>query len=217
MTGRRKFLAAVILLALIWAGWNLTGQNGGPGENARAGSGLDAPPGSKQDAGAWRDGRADTKDSQAGSGQADPAGSVQPGARAAMAPDFTLADLEGRQVRLSDFRGKKVLINFWTTWCPPCVQEMPLLQKFHDRYGGGWQLLTVNITRSEKGAASVQSYIRANNYTFPVLLDEKGAVSALYKVNSIPASFILNEKGEVIRTKIGPFTEKELDGLGSPQ
>lgn len=221
MAGKNKILTLVILVALVWGGWHLIGQKGRPGEDAGAGNVQDVRPGSAQypGAGTGGDKRADSgKDTQAGPGQVNRAGSEQSAAKAVQAPDFTLADLEGRQVRLSDLRGKKVLINFWTTWCPYCVQEMPLLQKFHDGHrGGNWQVLTVNITSSERGVAPVQSYIRANNYTFPVLLDEKGSVAALYRVNSIPASFILNEKGEVIKTKIGPFTEKEMDELGSPQ
>ncbi|MFZ5643779.1 MAG: TlpA family protein disulfide reductase [Bacillota bacterium] len=133
---------------------------------------------------------------------------------ASPAPDFTLVDLNGKEVRLSDFRGKKVLVNFWATWCTPCRQEMPLLQEFHEKAGGkDWQVLTVNITSTEKSVAVVQQYVSANNYTFPVLLDQKGAIAALYSIRGIPASFILNEKGEVVKTKVGPFTESEMNEL----
>ena len=131
------------------------------------------------------------------------------------ASDFTLSDLEGRKVRLHDLRGQKVLINFWTTWCPYCRDEMSLLQKFYEENKDkNWQVLTINITSSEKGLDSVQKYIKENGFSFPVLLDEKGSVSAQYGIRSIPASFILTEKGEILKTKVGPFTEKEIEELG---
>lgn len=146
----------------------------------------------------------------------DGVGTGRESAGSLQAPDFTLTGLDGRQYRLSDYRGKKVLINFWTTWCPYCRDEMPLLQKFHEQYGGGnWQVLTVNMTVSEKGLSPVRDYIAEKGYTFPVLLDRDGSVSGLFRVSSIPASFILNENGGIIRTKIGPFSQKEMAELGS--
>ncbi|MFZ5647444.1 MAG: TlpA disulfide reductase family protein [Bacillota bacterium] len=132
----------------------------------------------------------------------------------AMAPEFTLEGLDGQEVRLSDLRGKKVLINFWTTWCQYCREEMPLLQKFHEQSGGkNWQVLTINITSTERDLSRVKSYIESNGYTFTVLLDRTGSVSALYGIRSIPTSFMLNEKGEITGVKTGPFTEVELNSL----
>ncbi|MCL6611650.1 MAG: TlpA family protein disulfide reductase [Peptococcaceae bacterium] len=187
-------LAVVLFLAASFSASCAPGQNGQEGGVVREKPALDA--------------RADS-----GTGQVAQSGGDD--ARTVTAPDFTLADMEGRRVRLGDLRGKKVLINFWTTWCPYCRDEMPLLQRFQEvNRDKNWQVLTVNITSSEKGSAPVRSYIKANNYTFPVLLDENGSVSALYGVRNIPASFVLNEKGEVIRTKVGPFTEKEMAELG---
>jgi len=133
---------------------------------------------------------------------------------AVMAPDFTLPDLDGKEVRLSDHRGKKVLINFWTTWCGYCKEEMPLIQRLHQQgKDKNWQVLTINITSSEQSTQRVKSYIDSNGFTFPALLDQKGSVTALYGVKGIPASFILNESGEVVRTKVGPFSEKEIADL----
>ncbi|MHB1042468.1 MAG: peroxiredoxin family protein [Eubacteriales bacterium] len=131
-----------------------------------------------------------------------------------MAPDFTLVDMDGKQVRLSDQKGKKVLINFWTTWCKYCRVEMPALQKFYEQTKDkNWQVLMVNITSSEKSISDVKDYLKSNNFTFPVLLDKDGSVSALYGINSIPTSFILNEKGEVVKIKMGPFTQTEIAEL----
>lgn len=131
-----------------------------------------------------------------------------------MAPDFTLEDLNGHKVRLSDLKGQKVLINFWTTWCTYCRAEMPLLQQFYEQTKNrNWQVLMVNITVSERGLSNVKNYLTTNKFTFPVLLDKKGEAAALYGINSIPTSFIINEKGEVIKTKMGPFTESEITEL----
>ncbi|MFZ5651128.1 MAG: redoxin domain-containing protein [Bacillota bacterium] len=150
-----------------------------------------------------------------GQGKTPEEGKSAPGpAAVAMAPDFTLEGMDGREVRLSQLRGKKVLINFWTTWCQYCREEMPLLQKFHETSGEkNWQVLTVNITSTERDLSRVKSYIEANGYTFPVLLDRAGSVSALYGIRSIPTSFTLNEKGEITWVKTGPFTESELNEL----
>lgn len=133
---------------------------------------------------------------------------------AVMAPDFTLPDMDGKEVRLSDQRGKRVLINFWTTWCGYCKEEMPLIQRLHQQgKAKNWQVLTINITSTEQSSQKVKSYIDSNGFTFPVLLDQKGSVTALYGVKGIPASFILNESGEVVRTKVGPFSENEIADL----
>lgn len=130
------------------------------------------------------------------------------------APDFTLTDMNGKQVRLSDLRGQKVLINFWTTWCKYCREEMPVLQKFYEQTKDkNWQVLMVNITSSERNLSDVENYLKENQFTFPVLLDKDGSVAAIYGINSIPTSFILNEKGEVVTTKIGPFRDAEIDQL----
>ncbi len=129
-------------------------------------------------------------------------------------PDFTLQDLTGNKVQLSDFKGKKVMLNFWATWCFYCREEMPLLESFHQKSEtNGWHLLTVNLTASEAGKEAVESYMLENNYTFPVLLDLNGEVAALYRIRSIPASFIFDEEGQLIQTKLGPYSDKEIEQL----
>lgn len=194
MIGRKKILVGILLLAVILGGLYYLDSAGKVGQET---------------------GEKPRQENGEKSGQVAGKSPAQGSPGAAVAPDFTLADMDGKEVRLSDQRGKKVLINFWTTWCTYCREEMPLLQKFHEQNRDKkWQMLTVNITSSEKGVSAVRSYLKANNYTFPVLLDEKGSVSALYGIRSIPTSIILNEKGEVIKTKIGPFTEKEMADLG---
>ena len=118
------------------------------------------------------------------------------------APDFTFPGLDGVDVRLSDYKGKAVLVNVWATWCKPCVDEMPsmeeLYQKFKDK---NFEILAISI--DENGRAMVAEFVRRHKLTFPVLLDSKGMIKSLYGVTAVPESFILDEKGMVVKKIIG--------------
>lgn len=113
-----------------------------------------------------------------------------------IAPDFTLKDLKGSEVQLSKLRGKKVMINFWATWCPPCRQEMPEIEKFFQEKKEDIEILAISI---DGGAPkNVAEYIKKMNITFPVVLDEKDRVNERYKVMTIPTTFFLDENGVII-------------------
>ncbi|HWL13395.1 MAG TPA: TlpA disulfide reductase family protein [Ureibacillus sp.] len=129
------------------------------------------------------------------------------------APDFNLKTLTGDTVKLADLKGKKVFINFWATWCPPCVEEMPAIQQFYEQHGNDENLviLAVNATDLESDIESVQQFVDKNGIGFPILLDEKGDVSINYEVLTIPTSVILNEEGKVIEQIIGPVSEEMLE------
>lgn len=119
-----------------------------------------------------------------------------------IAADFTLTSLEGETVRLSDYRGKKVLLNFWATWCPPCKAEMPHVQKFYeDEQQRDVVVLGVNLTDTEKSADKVGQFVRARELTFPIVLDEAGLASDLYRVRAYPTSIVIDSQG-VIRGKM---------------
>ncbi len=120
------------------------------------------------------------------------------------APDFQLKDLQGRSVKLSDFRGKKVMLNFWAPWCPPCKQEMPEMQKFHEAAGNKISILAVNIDPQYNSA----TFIEKMGITFPILLDGKDEVNTMYKVMTVPATYFIDEKG-VIRDKYLSAMEAE--------
>ena len=93
----------------------------------------------------------------------------------ASAPDFAVTDLRGQAVRLSALRGKVVLVNLWTTWCAPCRQEMPSLERLYRRLAGrGFQVLAVS--QDEEGSRAVEPFVRELNLTFPVLIDRNGRV-----------------------------------------
>ena len=134
-----------------------------------------------------------------------------------LAPDFELKNIDGKAIKLSSLRGKKVIVNLWATWCPPCRLEMPEMEKFYtENKNEGIEILAVNLTKAEKSRNDVPAFMKAYSITFPILMDENGDVARLYEVSSIPASFIIDSQG-VIREKIvGPMTYdsmKEMLGI----
>jgi len=114
----------------------------------------------------------------------------------APAADFTLEDLEGNKVSLSDYKGKKVFLNFWATWCEPCKQEMPEMEKIHETYEDV-VVLAINLD-TEK---DIQGFMDEHGLTFQALLDVDEEVNDQYEVVSIPTSFFIDEEG-IIRKKI---------------
>lgn len=123
-----------------------------------------------------------------------------------LAPDFTLLDLNGQQVSLSDFRGKYVLINFWATWCKYCDAEMPDLQRLYD---GNEDLvvLAVNV-QEEKGV--VENYIKKGGYDFPVVLDQDGQVAISYLVSAFPTSYFVDKEGILLGGVPGMMTYEQM-------
>lgn len=131
-----------------------------------------------------------------------------------LAPDFALKDLEGKVVRLSDHAGKKVVLNFWASWCPPCRAEMPHLQAYHERYGEeGITLIGINLTTLESGISPVRSFVQDKGLTFPVVLDETGDVKAKYQVKAYPTTYVLDEKGIVRAVHRGVLNGETLHRL----
>ena len=120
------------------------------------------------------------------------------------APDFTFPGLDGKMVSLSDYKGKVVLLNIWATWCPPCVEEMPSMEKLYQELKDeGFELLAVNV--DESGAETVAPFMEKHKLGFPVLLDPKGDIKNLYLTTGIPESFIIDKDGIVVEKIIGPI------------
>lgn len=133
--------------------------------------------------------------------------SITTQAKVEEAIDFTLPAIAGGTITLSDLRGKIVLLNFWTTWCPACREEMPLLQAaYAEKESSGLIVLAVNIKESR---AVVEKFIKDNGYTFLVALDQSGKVSEQYNVYYIPHTVIIDREGIVRRIKVGAFSSKE--------
>ncbi len=121
--------------------------------------------------------------------------SGQTAAENEVAPDFSLMTVNKRTVRLSDYRGKIVFLNFWATWCPPCRMELPSMEKLAERFKGKpFVILAVNVDESDPG--NVEAFVRQMGLTFPVLIDD-GSISARYRVNSIPTTFIIKKNGVI--------------------
>jgi peroxiredoxin len=116
-----------------------------------------------------------------------------------VAPDFELNLLSGETVKLSDYKGKKVMLNFWATWCPPCKAEMPEMQQFYQGNKAKVEILAVNMDPN----ADVAGFAKERGLTFPILLDKKNEVQKNYQIVSIPTTFFLDENGVITHKFIG--------------
>lgn len=126
------------------------------------------------------------------------------------APTFSIKTLAGETVSLEDYKGKKILLNFWATWCPPCKAEMPDMEELYNEYKDeDFVVLAVNATISEKSRKDVESFVNDYQLTFPILLDEKGTVAAEYEILSYPSTYFIDSDG-VVRNKIVGALSKEL-------
>lgn len=129
----------------------------------------------------------------------------------APAPDFELKDLNGNAVKLSDYRGKVVLVNFWATWCGPCKAEMPLLQ---DRYttlqGSGLEILAVNIGEDEE---LVRPYVNDLGLEFAIVLDPELTVNDEYRVLGYPTTITVDRDGNVVDVHVGAWLDEQLDAV----
>jgi peroxiredoxin len=131
--------------------------------------------------------------------------SVQPGfqsERNVVAPDFILPDLDGTPNRLSDHRGKVVLLSFWATWCPPCRAEMPSMEKLYQAYRERG-LAILAISNDVSGRSVVEPFVREGGLTFPVLLDSEGDVFTQYGVRGLPTSYVVDRRGRIVSGEIG--------------
>ena len=126
------------------------------------------------------------------------------------ASDFALDGLDGSVVRLSENKGRVVLINFWATWCVPCLYELPHVQKLYERYRN--KGLTVLAISTDFDRARVKPFVRKNGYTFPVLFADPG-VQSDYEVRSIPTTYLIDGKGRLrfMQMGYGPDTGTELE------
>lgn len=114
-----------------------------------------------------------------------------------VAPDFELVTMDGETVRLSDYRGERVFVNFWATWCPPCRAEMPDMQKLYEEQETPVEILAVNLTDTEVSEEDVEGFIADFGLTFPILMDTNSEVADKYRVQAYPTSYMIDTEGRI--------------------
>lgn len=124
-------------------------------------------------------------------------------------PNFTLKDLAGKEHSLTDYRGKGVIINFWATYCPPCEEEMPYLEKAYRQYNNeGIEILAINASEPTR---MVKQFMKRHELSFPILLDLNGNVIEQYQVITLPLTFFIDSKGKIVEKFIGELTEEKIE------
>jgi len=132
-----------------------------------------------------------------------------------IAPNFTLQTLDGKTFTLAELKGKKVVLNFWASWCPPCKEEMPHLQKYYEQEAekDNAVIVAVNITHAEREmdqVKTVQQFVDSFGLTFPIPLMEEEGVDQLYQIISIPSTFMIDTEGRIQHQIVGPLNRESL-------
>ena len=130
--------------------------------------------------------------------------------------DFTVQDWEGNMVKLSDFFGKPIVLNFWASWCPPCKAELPDFDDACKKYDGEVVFLMVNMTDNQMETVEVaKDFIKTYGYDFPVYFDVSYEAAMVYGVRSIPQTYFINAEGEAVATATGMISANQLEqGIG---
>ena len=128
------------------------------------------------------------------------------------ATDFEVYTFDEKSVRLSDFRGRGAVVNFWATWCPPCKAELPHFEKMYEKYGNDIEFMMVNLTDGHRETVDgAKGFIDANGYTFPVYYDTGMSASYAYRISSVPLTIFVDSNGKIIKRYVGMLTESVLE------
>ena len=127
--------------------------------------------------------------------------------------DFSLPDIQGKQHRLSDYRGKWVLVNYWATWCPPCRKELPELEMFHSQSDGKVVVLGVNMEAIDH--EQLATFVEEQFLSYPILVagPDPGPDQRLGTITGLPTSYLVSPTGEVVARQVGPLTAEAIRGF----
>jgi len=129
------------------------------------------------------------------------------------APDFVMQTPDGSEVRLSDYFGKPIVLNFWASWCPPCKGEMPHFEEAF-KNNSDINFIMLNVTASDS-MTDAKAFVEENGYTFPVFYDTDGMASYIYGAASLPTTFFIDAEGNLVTYAVGALSAEKLDiGLG---
>ena len=126
------------------------------------------------------------------------------------APDFTIYDDEGNEVHLSDFRGKPVILNFWASWCGPCMSEMPDFDRAYQSFGQDIHFVMVNQIGGRETMDTAQTFLAQSGYTFPVYFDTEYSATIAYGVSAIPMTFFIDAEGYPVAYAAGALSAEHL-------
>ena len=136
----------------------------------------------------------------------------EPEKNVALSPDFLVYDKDGAAVRLSDYFGKPIVLNFWASWCGPCRREMPHFEQMYEKYGNDVEFLMVNLTAgSRESFENATAFISENGYTFPVLYDTAAYAATAYSVYSIPTTYFIYNDGSLAAMVNGAISAETLE------
>ncbi len=129
---------------------------------------------------------------------------------AALAVDMPLTDLEGNKSNLASYQGKWVVVNYWATWCPPCIIEMPELQAFHDKHFEN-KAMVVGVNTELIGRQQLQEFLEDYFITYPIFVSKPTQQSELGLIPGLPTTFLVNPQGKVVARQVGPVTQAMLE------
>jgi thiol-disulfide isomerase/thioredoxin len=129
---------------------------------------------------------------------------------AVLAVDMPLTDINGNKMNLNSYRGKWVVVNYWATWCPPCIVEMPELQSFHDDHAGK-DALVIGINTELIGKQQLKDFLEDYFITYPVVISGPTQKSELGLIPGLPTTFMVTPEGEVVARQVGPVTRDMIE------
>ena len=192
-----RALAVLLAMLLVVTAAACTPSDGGLETNPIIGEGTTAPEGTSAPTDTPTDGETE-------------------GEAVNKAPDFTVQDGEGNSVKLSDFFGKPIVLNFWASWCPPCKAELPDFEDACKKYDGEVVFLMVNMTDNQMETVEVaKDFVKTHGYTFPVYYDVSYEAATVYGIRSIPQTYFINAEGEAVASATGMISAEQLEqGIG---